>query len=268
MHRIAIHSVPRSGSSWLGELFNSSPAVKYKYQPLFSYALKGFIHESSGKEEIDAFFKKLIITEDAFLDQTENVESGKFPRFQKNEIEFIVYKEVRYHHILKNLLEKDQEVKVVGLVRNPYAVLNSWFKASREFRRDLDWKEEEEWLSAPKKNQGKVEEFYGFEKWMEVTLLFEELKTKYPDRFYLIDYTALLRNTDSEVRSMFAFCGIPFEKQTEDFIKASREKNNPDTYSVFKQRIVDSDWQKELDPSIKNAVDGMLYSNTILRKYL
>lgn len=42
MHKIAIHSVPRSGSTWLGEILNSSANVKYCFQPLFSYKFKEF----------------------------------------------------------------------------------------------------------------------------------------------------------------------------------------------------------------------------------
>ena len=37
--------VPRSGTSWFGELFNSSPRVAYRFQPLFSYAFKDAIKD-------------------------------------------------------------------------------------------------------------------------------------------------------------------------------------------------------------------------------
>ena len=36
-----IHGAPRSGTTWLGQLFNSHPAVKYCYQPFFSHAFRG-----------------------------------------------------------------------------------------------------------------------------------------------------------------------------------------------------------------------------------
>jgi hypothetical protein len=39
MYPIAIPSVPRSGSTWLGEVLNSGYTSKYWYQPIFSYAL-------------------------------------------------------------------------------------------------------------------------------------------------------------------------------------------------------------------------------------
>ena len=39
---ISIHGVPRSGTSWLGQILDSSPKVRYKFQPLFSYAFKKY----------------------------------------------------------------------------------------------------------------------------------------------------------------------------------------------------------------------------------
>ncbi len=56
--KIAVHGVPRSGTSWLSEIFNSSPRVLFKYQPLFSYVLKDFLNPGSSREEIGAFFEK------------------------------------------------------------------------------------------------------------------------------------------------------------------------------------------------------------------
>jgi len=58
MKKIALHSVPRSGSSWIGQILNSSPKVNYKFQPLFSYAFKGYLDENSSRERIDEFFEK------------------------------------------------------------------------------------------------------------------------------------------------------------------------------------------------------------------
>ncbi|MDH5934310.1 hypothetical protein, partial [Vibrio splendidus] len=59
MHKVAIHSVPRSGSSWLGEIINSSPQVNYSFQPLFSYEFKSYLNENSSLENINNFFYNL-----------------------------------------------------------------------------------------------------------------------------------------------------------------------------------------------------------------
>ena len=80
MQRIAIHSVPRSGSTWLGELFDGSYASKYCYQPLFSYALKDFIGEDSTEERIDEFFRLCAETRDSIC-QTAKRQEGILPAF-------------------------------------------------------------------------------------------------------------------------------------------------------------------------------------------
>lgn len=152
MKRIAIHSAPRSGSSWVGQLFNSSPKVSFKFQPLFSYAFKGGLDENSSKNDIEIFFDEISKSNDDFLLQKDKVESGIYPKFDKDHmITHVAYKEVRYHHILENLLQQDSELKVIGIIRNPFSVINSFLQSPREFRRDLGWSELEEWRLASKK---------------------------------------------------------------------------------------------------------------------
>ena len=267
LHKIAIHSVPRSGSTWLGHLVNSSPHVIFKYQPLFSYALKNYLDEYSSAAQIDSFFEKLIETNDDFLDQKQDIQSGKVPRFEKSEIDAVVYKEVRYHHILPNLLETCKGLKLVALIRNPLSVISSWLAAPREFRKDLGWKEMEEWKDAKKKNSNKKQEFYGFEKWKEVTLLFEHLHQKYPNRVTIILYNDLLRNTFNITQKLFSKLELEFTAQTEDFIKMSHSVHINDPYAVYRTNQRDDNWKKQLNPKIaKSILDEV--KGTPFEKYL
>jgi len=255
MKKIAIHSVPRSGSSWIGQIFNSAPDVAFRFQPLFSYAFKDYLGASSTREEIDTFFKEILKSDDAFLLQQEKVDAGIYPTFNKSQVvTHVVYKEVRYHHILKNMLLQDPDVLVIGIVRNPYAVINSFLNAPREFRKDLGWDELEEWRYAPSKNLDKPEEFNGYEKWKEVTLLFQDLKRRYPDRFYLVHYDSLLENSVEEVEKIFHFCDIPMSQQTVDFLTSSQSIDHDDAYSVYKKKMLDDSWKKSLHPSIVSAI--------------
>lgn len=247
MQRIAIHSVPRSGSTWLGQIFNSHPNVVFRFQPLFSYAFKDTLSPQSSKEEIIDFFKAIKDSEDSFVTQKEEIEKGIIPKFDKsNELTHICYKEVRYHHILENLLNKDPEVKVIGLIRNPLAVISSWLKAPKEFRKELGWKIEEEWQFAPKKNLTKPEEFNGFEKWKETSLLFERLQREFPERFYLVNYDDLLNNTRTTVTDLFTFANLELSNQTQGFLTKSRSTSVQDAYGVFKKKEKDDSWKKDL----------------------
>ncbi len=266
-NKIAIHSVPRSGSTWLGSIFNSCPQVIYKYQPLFSYAMKGFLNQNSSAQDIHDFFQKLSTMEDDFMDQLADKEKGNVPNFEKNNADVVVYKEVRYHHILHNMLKNDSDVKVIGLVRNPMATISSWLNAPREFRADEGWKVDDEWRWAPKKNQNKIEEFNGFEKWKEVALLFEKLSKQYPQRFYLLNYDDLLNNTLQQVQSLFDFAGIVMTPQTEDFLKKSRSVSVNDAYGVYKKKTADDQWKNKLPESIVETIKTDL-KDSILQKYL
>jgi hypothetical protein len=271
MKKVAIHSVPRSGSSWLGQIFNSSPEVVFKYQPLFSYAFKGYLNEHSLSAEIDKFFSLLAASDDDFLDQKKKVSEGSYPAFAKDKNPGIIaYKEVRYHFILENLLRTDPEIKVIGLVRDPRATINSWLLAPREFRADLGWAAHEEWMYAEKKNEGRPEEYNGYMKWKEVTLLFEKLEKAFPSRFYLLQYKDLLADTEKSVKEIFSFCGISMSEQTRQFLDSSTrnagQKN--DAYSVFRSKEMrDIEWEKQLDPQIAEMIVSDVNSSG-LQKYL
>ena len=253
LDRIAIHSVPRSGSTWLGQIFNSCPQVVYKYQPLFSYAFKGRLDPTSTTEQIREFFGEIAEAKDEFLDQVEAVEAGIVPDFGVKETpRFVVYKEVRYHHILENLVRQDSGLKLVGLIRNPLSVLASWRKAPREFH--PDWNFENEWRTAEKKNQGRPEEFYGFDKWIEFGTILMRLEKAYPDRVRLVGYSDLIRNTRNIIEDVFEFCGIPMGPETIKFIDESRRSHQDDVYSVFKSKTDDAVWEEVLPPRIVEAV--------------
>jgi len=265
MKLIAIHSMPRSGSTWLGSIIDSCPNVSYKMQPLFSYALKGSLKENSTLEEINSFKIKLLDTKDSFIDQTESKEKGTVPTFEKAKISCVAYKETRYHFILQNLLQKDQEARLIGLIRNPLAHLNSWFKAPKEF--ETDWKIEEEWRTANNKNKNNIEEYYGFEKWKEVAFMFHKLKSDFLDRVFILNYGELIKEPIKKTKELFSFFDLPYSEQTENFLITSRMYNNEDPYGVYKSKKNDESWRSDFPDFIKQEVYFEL-KGTVLERYL
>lgn len=252
---IALHSVPRSGSSWLGEIINSSPNIKYAFQPLFSYAFKGQLTNTSSVSEIETFYDQLKRNNDEFVCQTAARASSTKPTFAKANITHIAYKEVRYHYVLANLLQQIPEQKVIGLVRHPLAVLSSWKAAPREFRTDLGWSFEQEWREAKLKNQDKPEEYFGFNKWKEVALLYKALEAQFPDQFKLVHYSNLLADTMLESKSIFEFLDLEFSQQSSDFICSANSNEVADTYSVFRNKSPTDNIEPEnLSEEIMQAV--------------
>lgn len=251
---VGIHGVPRSGTSWLGQLFNSSPYVAYRFQPLFSYAFKDRLDENSSLEEIDKFFEDILNTTDDFvLQRGEKKISKTCPEFHKgNKITHLFYKEVRYHNILRNLLEKKSGIKIVGIVRHPCAVINSWLRAPREFRKE--WDPLNEWRNAPEKNQNRKEEFNGFEKWKEVAEIFMNLKGTFTDQFYLLKYSELNNDPLNTTQKLFEFCNLILEDQTVRFIVESTQVDDEDPYGIYRKKRNDDKWQQELAPVIRDAI--------------
>ena len=257
MKHIAIHSVPRSGSSWFGEILNSSPSVSYAFQPLFSYQFKGALNANSSMVEIQNFYNNIKETDDKFVTQQDDRRSGIKPSFQKSTISHIAYKEVRYHYILENLLEQNPAQRVIGLIRNPLSVLSSWKNAPREFRTDLGWTFDSEWKHANLKNMNKAEEYFGFERWKETALLFKKLEKNFSSKFKLVFYTDLLSNTETVVRETFDFLELDFTMQTKDFISQSIQKEIAGTYSVFKKKqYIDNNYLNNLSTNIIEEVSN------------
>ncbi|MCH9853540.1 MAG: sulfotransferase [Alphaproteobacteria bacterium] len=268
-HKIAIHSVPRSGSSWLGQIVNSSRQVNFKFQPLFSYAFKDYLDASSSAQQIAAFFDKIALSNDAFLCQQENIDKGLYPQFYKDkQWTHTIYKEVRYHHILHNMLKTDNQVKLIALIRNPLAVVNSFLRAPREFRKDLGWREQEEWRFASKKNLEKAEEFNGYEKWKQAFFIFQDLHQLYPNRVLIIYYDKLLKNPILQTQKLFDFCMLDYEKQTEEFLLQSTQNNKDAQYAVYKIKQNDDDWMQQLDGDIITAIIDNLQKYDCLKHYL
>ena len=102
---ISVHGVPRSGTSWLGQIFDSHPNVRYKFQPLYSDRFKDRINVRSTVNEINSFFNELYLTHDDFLDQTLKRRNKIYPSFS-DKVRFpkyLVIKMVRYHYLIPYL---------------------------------------------------------------------------------------------------------------------------------------------------------------------
>lgn len=253
MTNVAIVGVPRSGTSWVGQIFNSSPQVAYRFQPLFSYAFKGRLCSTSSSIEIENFHSEILKSSDDFINQTVNISGNKLIEFTKEKPSHLVWKEVRYLNIVENLL-KSSNTKVIGVLRHPGGVINSWQKAPKEFNKE--WSIEEQWMYAQKKNEDREEEFYGYAKWKEVANSFITFKTKYPDQFTLLNYEKLNTEPNQEVKRVFNFVGLCFSDQTKKFIDQSTNTHSNDPYGVMRANNDIEGWSGNLNEEIQKAILG------------
>jgi hypothetical protein len=250
MRNVAIFGVPRSGTSWIGQIFNSSPQTAYRYQPIFSYSFKESIDAQSNQQEIKIFYKALFETTDDFVQQNRNISGNKTPSFSKKDITHLVWKEVRYLDIIQNIIE-NSETKVIGIVRHPCGVINSWRNAPREF--EDSWNILEEWRNAEKKNKN-CHDFYGFEKWIEATELFLYLEKQFPEQFATQSYEKFAAKPVDHIQKLFDFVSLPFTEQTKSFIKKSTSSSTTDPYDVFRKNKTGFEWINQLDTVIINEI--------------
>jgi hypothetical protein len=249
---IVIAGAPRSGTSWLAQIIDSCPNVRHRFQPIFSYAFKNAVNQDSTKDDFNQFFTGIYNSDDEFMCRIKEIKEGIYPTFSKNESpKVLAFKNVRYHYLLEKMLQYFDNLKVVGIVRHPCAVINSWITTPREFPADDD--PMKEWRYAECRNTG-PEEYWGFEKWKEVSFLFLDLKEKFPEQFYLLKYSDLVDDSIKITKEMFKFLNLEYSDQTNDFLIASHEKHDENSYSVFKDKSVKVKWKGELCEEIQEGI--------------
>lgn len=265
LRTIMIAGVARSGTSWLGQVFNSSPRTVFRFQPLFAYEFKGRVDEDSTRDDFETLFADMAAADTPFLTQRDKQESGEYPRFTKEAgADVLVFKENRYQSVLAAMMRRVPALTGIGITRNPCAVINSWRKNPREFPPGSDLMKE--WRFANNKNKGN-EDYFGFHRWKEVAHLHLDLQDRFPDRFRVVRYEDLVHDPRQRIPELFAFCGLPVEAQTLDFLHASTQSANDSYYAVFKPGSVADRWRKELDPRIVGEIEDEL-AGTRLERFI
>lgn len=225
MFHIAIFGCPRSGTSWLGQLYNHHQAVLYRYQPLFAYEFKDwFGRHGLTKDTLAQFHADIEMAASDFVLQDLRPPKQVQPTH-------LVWKEVRYHRLILPLLQLSGLDRLVYLYRRPEDVLNSWYQAPKEFRAGQDIFAE--YLYAPSKNTD-PSEFNGFAKWKESMRIALDAHAQHPDRVRLVSYERLRDDPLGEMTRLLTDAGLTLTAQVSDFIEQSRTRHDDDAYSVFR----------------------------------
>lgn len=225
MTKAAVFGVPRSGTTWLGELMNSHPELIYRYQPLFSYEFKSALNEGSTNSEVETFYERIQVASSDFV-----LRDSGFHKLDRPT--GILFKEVRYLHLIPMLLGAG--VRIVFIRRNPVDVLNSWYKAPREF--DPSWDIEDEWLDAPKKNMGKTEEFYGLTGWLRAQEILASISSDLRGLLHVLEYEDLREKPEEILPLVFDFLDLKFHDQSRAFLKETTTVHKDGVYDVHRTK--------------------------------
>ncbi|MEM9489575.1 MAG: sulfotransferase [Myxococcota bacterium] len=248
-----ITGMPRSGTSWIGQIVDSSPQVRYRMSPLFSYEFKNYVREGARREDWEHVLRGSYGSDNEFMNQSYRRDAGEYPTFARKEVEpeLLVVKFNRFQNLIEEMLDLLPEVKMVAVVRHPCGTIHSWLTAPKEFPPDAD--PMEHWRSGACKKTGYGDNF-GFDDWKWVTRLHVRLAAQRPQQFRLIRYEPFVRDPIAHSRDLLAFFDLTYSDQTADFLARSQRDIVPGDYSVFKPPSVADRWRDELQPAIRDAI--------------
>jgi hypothetical protein len=261
---IYIGGVARSGTSWIGQIFNSSPNIRFRFQPLFSYEFRGQINEDSSSREYEDFYREVYKHDSPFLTQIDKVKSEIYPCFNKEKENILAFKDNGFQSLIEPMLRKTDDLFFLGIIRNPMATLYSWTQNEKEFPAGSDIFKE--WRFANCKNKSN-EDYFGYYKWKEVANLYLDLKDKYPERVYLIHYDKFIQNTEENVKKMFDKFNISYSDQTEEFLNEAKNGDDNNYYSVYKGQTDKMKWKTEFPQYIIDEISADL-KGTRLEQFL
>jgi hypothetical protein len=262
---IYIAGVARSGTSWVGQVLNSSPDTVYRFQPFFAYEFKGRLHEDSTSEDFRQVFAEMREANTPFLTQADKIAAGDYPQFNKHKDPgVLVFKENRYQSLVPQAVRKVPELGMLAVVRNPCAVLNSWRKNAKEFPPGSDFLEE--WRHGMCKNQG-PEDCFGYYRWKQAAHQYLDLEVQFPNRVKVLCYEEAVRKPLEIFQQLFAFFGLPFDSQTRRFLEdsTSSRQHSDSYYAVYKDASVIGQWRKELEQKVADEIHADLAGTRLAR---
>lgn len=252
-HLVLLTGMPRSGTSWLSQIFDSSPEVRFRLSPLFSYEFKNQANETSDRKDWIEILEGAYCSQSDFMRQSLRREQGAYPTFAQkvSSPAWLVIKDTRFHNLTTQLVRLFEDIKVIALVRHPCGAINSWLQSDNEFPSDAD--PLREWRTGACRKTG-YGEYWGFNDWKEVTRMHLRLERDFPLNFKIQSYEHLVLAAEASTMELFQFCGLPMNEQTKGFLASSQATHNPDQYAVFKHPSVTERWRAELPAEIQRAI--------------
>jgi hypothetical protein len=258
--------MPRSGTTWLSQVFEAHPQSLVRLSPNFSYALKDRLTIKSDRSTWMEVLEAAASSHDSFLTQDWRRERGDLPVHEgKEQAQHLVIKDTRYFEIYRAGMERLPEARCLFVVRHPCATLHSW-RTSAEFPTDARF--EEEWRGGACRKGNGTGEYWGFDDWCEQTRLFLSLQEEDPERYRVFSYEEVVRDPRPHLEELFTFAGMELREEVMDFVTLSHRRHEGDGYSVFKepQHVLER-WRGSFPEDVSSFITDSL-AGTALEAYL
>ena len=258
--------MPRSGTTWLSQIVESSPDFEVRLSPNYSYPLKNRLDATSSREAWLEVLQAAVDTDDAFMTQDWRRETGELARFEhpRSEQRRLAVKDTRFHELYLRGLELFPQAQCVAIVRHPAGALASW-RDSKEFPEGQRF--EAEWRSGGARKQEGPGEYWGFDDWVRVTSMFLARQAREPARMHILRYEDLVRDPLATTGELFDFLGCGLSETTRGFIASSRAHHDARTYSVFKSPETADAWRASFPAAILGEMEAEL-RGTGLERFL
>ena len=251
---IFLLGMPRSGTTWLSQVFESSPDVVVRLSPPYSYDFRGSLAAGSDAAGWREVLGGSVASDDRFLTQNWRRDSGELPEFadDKADASRLAIKDTRFHDLYESGMAALPAARMIYIVRHPGASLWSW-RMCKEFPADADFGEQ--WRSGQCRKQDGPGEYWGFDDWLALTQAYYERAAADPQRYLVVRYEQMVRDALGTAERMLAFSGLRLHPATAEFVLASQASFDPRPYSVFKGNELRQDWRTQMPAEILDEVE-------------
>ena len=258
--------MPRSGTTWLSQIFEAHPRFITRLSPNYSYVLKNRLTPDSTEAEWRSVLGEAAATSDPFMTQNWQRDAGNLPWFEpSDEAQRLAVKDTRFHETYLAGMGRLPDAFCIYLVRNPCATLDSW-RRSPEFPANAGL--DAEWRSGACRKGDGPGEYWGFADWVTLTRRYRQLAREEPSRYRVVRYEELVRHPNRGAEDLFRFVGEALDPQVVDFIAASQATHTAGPYSVFKDPVtVLTRWKESFPATIAAEIQAAL-AGTELEEYL
>ncbi|NNU81782.1 sulfotransferase [Halovulum dunhuangense] len=257
--------MPRSGTTWLSQIFESAPEVLMRLSPNYSYALKNKLDGKSEVEDWRECLRQAVNSnQDPFMTQNWRREKGELEWIEKDFsiIERLFIKDTRFFDLYLRSVELFKDAKIAFIIRHPCGHLNSWRK-SKEFPAGKDFLSH--WRDGAGRRSEGPGEYWGFDDWKRAARMFLEAQASRPDQVLVFRYEDLVASPIETTSTLFDFMNLKMSEEVASFLKRSHSRHDSNVFSVFRSPEVAQSWRSELPDEVKIEVMNDIMDTDLAR---